>query len=64
MRATKNWRMTGIVASPTWPILDSSMGTSRQPMTFWLWYRATASSVRICERRRSASRERNTCATP
>src|SRR5450755_2010285 len=47
MRPTKSCLKTGIEPRATGPRTLSSMGTSRQPMTFWLWWRTAVSSVRI-----------------
>ena len=64
MRPTKSCLKTGIEPRATGPRTLSSMGTSRQPMTFWLWWRTAVSSVRISAAQSVGSRDRKHWATP
>ncbi len=60
----KSCFITGMEARATGPTTRVSTGTSRQPMTFWLWYRTMSVKVFICIWRFDSSRERKHCATP
>ena len=64
MRAMKSWRIVGIEPRAIGPTARTSIGTVRQPMTFWLWYRTMSVSMFICSSARIVSRERKHCTTP